>query len=190
MPLEINFELSDEDLEFLKSKALAAAEQAMKQSEEALLAATKDAFKNMKKGETPGFVSERADKLQMMIDMLEDTKWRMTGEDRERVLKAIAYFAEPEDLIPDSIPGLGFLDDAIMIELIVRELKHEIEAYQDFLSALAKGRVEESKDGQMTSEEWVEHKRLEMQERMERRRRRRRRGGAGPEPKHSPFALY
>ncbi len=27
---------------------------------------------------------------------------------------------------------LGFLDDAIMVELCVRDLKHEIEAYRDF----------------------------------------------------------
>ena len=48
------------------------------------------------------------------------------------MLNALAYFAEPDDLIPDQIPGLGFLDDAIMVELVVRELRHEIEAYEDF----------------------------------------------------------
>ena len=64
--------------------------------------------------------------------MLSDIEWRLPHQDATRVLNALAYFAEPEDLIPDHIPGLGFLDDAIMIELVVRELKHELEAYRDF----------------------------------------------------------
>ena len=39
---------------------------------------------------------------------------------------------DPEDIIPDDIPGIGMLDDAVMIELVFRELRHEIEAYEDF----------------------------------------------------------
>ena len=67
-----------------------------------------------------------------MIRMLTDHEWRLPQKDTVRVLNALAYFSEPEDLIPDHIPGLGFLDDAIMIELVVRELRHEIDAYEDF----------------------------------------------------------
>ena len=51
---------------------------------------------------------------------------------RSHVVQGITYFAEPEDMNPDKVPVLGFLDDAIMVELIVRELKHDIEAYEDF----------------------------------------------------------
>ena len=31
----------------------------------------------------------------------------------ESILGALVYFCDPEDLIPDNIPGLGYLDDAI-----------------------------------------------------------------------------
>ena len=48
------------------------------------------------------------------------------------LLGALVYFTDPEDLIPDSVPGLGFLDDAIYVELIIRELKAEIDSYEEF----------------------------------------------------------
>ena len=81
---------------------------------------------------TPGFILERIERLHLMIEMLTDLDWRLPHQEAKRVLNALAYFTEPEDLIPDHIPGLGYLDDAIMIELVVRELKHEMEAYRDF----------------------------------------------------------
>ena len=48
------------------------------------------------------------------------------------MLSGLAYLCDPEDLIPDDIPGIGMLDDAVMIELVFRELRHELEAYEDF----------------------------------------------------------
>jgi len=105
-----------------------------------------------------------------MIQMLSDVEWRLPHKDATRVLSALAYFAEPEDLIPDSIPGLGFLDDAIMIELVVRELKHEVEAYQDFREY----RERMEKDGNKSSRaSWLDARRKELQDRMHRRRGRR-----------------
>ena len=48
------------------------------------------------------------------------------------MLAALAYFSNPEDLIPDHIPGLGFLDDAIMVKFIEEEFKHELWGYRKF----------------------------------------------------------
>jgi len=56
--------------------------------------------------------------LEQLIQMLRDDEWRLEGRDRARILDALAYFVDPEDLIPDRLPGIGYLDDAIMVELI------------------------------------------------------------------------
>jgi hypothetical protein len=64
--------------------------------------------------------------------MLEDEEWQLPDTERARVHPALAYFCEPCDLIPDHVTALGFLDDAIMVELVVEELRHELEAYDDF----------------------------------------------------------
>ena len=65
--------------------------------------------------------------------MLTDPDWQLGDGERSPVLAALAYVCDPEDIIPDDIPGIGLLDDAVMIELVFRELRHEIEAYEDFL---------------------------------------------------------
>ncbi|MEZ4293271.1 MAG: hypothetical protein R3E53_23125 [Myxococcota bacterium] len=46
----------------------------------------------------------RIAQLGKLTDMLEDADWRLEGEDRKRVLNALAYFADPDDLIPDRCP--------------------------------------------------------------------------------------
>lgn len=51
---------------------------------------------------------------------------------RERVVVALSYFAEPQDLIPDNVPGLGFLDDALLAELVIEELEPDVAGYREF----------------------------------------------------------
>jgi uncharacterized membrane protein YkvA (DUF1232 family) len=68
-------------------------------------------------------------------------------------------------MIPDRLPGIGNLDDAIMVELIAQELKHEIKAYEDFCE-FRKTRPE-SKDVDK-----LETRRKALQARMRRRSRR------------------
>ena len=109
-----------------------------------------------------------------MIAMVHDAGWALPEEDKNRVLSALTYFADPKDVIPDTVPVLGFLDDAIMIELCVRELKHELDAYDDFCDyrrAEAKRRGENVDSLTMARAEWLEGRRLELQDRMHRRRR-------------------
>ena len=70
-------------------------------------------------------------------------------------------------IVPDDVPTLGFLDDAIMIELLIRELKHELEAYDDFYAyreELDEGEDISDRDARLS------RKRESLFERMRRRR--------------------
>ena len=41
---------------------------------------------------------------------------------RQKILFALQYFIDPDDEIPDSIPKLGFLDDAVVVRWIVDDI--------------------------------------------------------------------
>lgn len=171
MGLRVSFELDDEDLKHFELVMREARRTAARLTPEDIVAAAESLFSKLTAGEAPGFIFSRLQKLRLMIRMISDVDWRLPHEDTARILNALAYFAEPDDLIPDDIPGLGFLDDAIMVELVVRELHHEIEAYRDFCDFRQTSR-EEDDSRDVSREAWLDSRREELQSRMRRRRKR------------------
>ena len=132
MALTLNFELSDRDLEHFQAAQAKAREAAQGKSESEIIDCANQLLVDAQKMQIPGFILDRLLRLDDLIAMLRDEAWSLDDGDRERVVSALTYFCDPEDVIPDRVEVLGFLDDAIMIELAVRELTHEIEAYDDF----------------------------------------------------------
>lgn len=181
MGLRVSFELDDEDLKHFRLIMREARKAAVRLAPEEIVASAEALLAQIGESKVPGFIRERLDKLKIMIQMLKDHEWRLPGAESTRVLNALAYFAEPEDLIPDHIPGVGLLDDAIMIELVVRELKHEIEAYSDFCNFRSRQQPKpgiKRKTSDLSRDQWLARRRDELQSRM---RRRRKRGGDGPD---------
>ena len=164
--MKISFELSDKDLRYFRSVLKKVRTGRSADNEDVILGEARGLLEEVKSTNTPEFVRTRIAQLSKLIDMLEDADWRLEGADRKRVLNALAYFADPDDLIPDRVPGLGYLDDAIMVELVVQDLKHEIEAFDAFVEF----RKEKRKERSATPEN-LEKRRKNLQGRMRRRRR-------------------
>jgi len=187
MSLRITLEFTEKDLEHFRSLARQAVATTDKLSRDEIIAGARELLKEVDENVEADYIGSRLGQLQILIDMLEDDGWGLQDVGRKRVLSALAYFNNPEDLIPDHIPGLGFLDDAIMVELLCRELKPEIDAYRDFVSyrsAAAKRKgVEES---ELNRADFIKNREQALLSRM----RRRRRGGAGGRGGKSPFSLF
>jgi uncharacterized membrane protein YkvA (DUF1232 family) len=84
---------------------------------------------------TPSFVIAAIDVLTDLVDLIQDEEYAAPTRVRNGVLAGLAYFSNPDDLIPDHIPGLGFLDDAIMVKFVEDEFKHELWGYRKFRKA-------------------------------------------------------
>jgi len=188
--MKVTFELSDRDLLYFRDCLKRVRGGARSADERVVVAGASRLVKDVLEGVVPEFVRERILKLDQLIRMLQDKEWRLEGDDRARVLNALAYFVDPDDLIPDKLPGIGYLDDAIMVELVVQELRHEIEAYDDFCAFRTRARKERSLDGGE-----LESRRVALQSRMRRRRMRERasrrtRRGSERARGRSPIGLW
>jgi uncharacterized membrane protein YkvA (DUF1232 family) len=190
MPLKVTFELSDKDLRYFRKLMQDARKTAHTADESSISKAAQQLLEHVKVSDAPQCVKDLLFKIQPMIEMLGDEEWRLKGEDRKRVLSALAYFNEPHDLIPDHVPGFGFMDDAIMVQLVVHELRPELDAYDDFCAHRKAQTKQRGREAPEQREQWIAVKRDALQARMRRRRRARGRRPRGAQSTRAPFRLW
>ena len=187
MSLHISFRLSQSDLEYFSGVMQQARENTRGISEQQVIESAKQVLEKVNQSDSIDFIRDHMGQLDTLISMALDEGWGLIEEDRERVLAALSYFSEPHDLIPDDTPGLGFLDDAIMIEIVCKALEHEIQAYREFLVfrvGESNRRGDEAPEVQRA--DWLEQRRQQLHTRM----RRRRDGQAASNKTKSPFSLF
>ena len=173
MSLSLNFELNDRDLEHFKSAMTASRKAAEGKSDEEIIASAGGLLADAQKTHIPDFILNRLLRLDDMIAMLRDEAWALEPDDRSRVLSALVYFNNPNDVIADSVPVLGYLDDAVMIEMCVRDLQHELDSYDDFCDFRQRQAERLGLDpAKVGRADWLGGRREELVDRMHQRRER------------------
>ena len=174
MPLDITFTLSDDDLarfQAIVDKARTTVEDDI--AAEHIEQAARELLRQTQETELPEFISARMSKLSLVIDMINDEEWNLSEDERRHVLSALAYLCDPDALIPDHLPGIGFLADALYAEIVLGELRDEISLYEEFCAfrqaeeGRRKARGESVKIGR---DEWLADKRATLHAKMRKRR--------------------
>lgn len=170
MPIQISFELSDSDLEHFRTLMKKAQEKASKYSPDEVLQKARAVTRDMESNNLPDFVRIRMQSLETLIDAYEDPEWQMPDEEKNEILTSLAYFSEPHDLVPDEIPGLGYVDDAIMIELAIQDLSLDLDAYKQFCQYRSTEEKRRGSESKVNRDSWLDAKRSELRSSMRRNR--------------------
>ncbi|MEO0574989.1 MAG: YkvA family protein [Pseudomonadota bacterium] len=164
MTIVVKIKISNKDIRELRKAMQNARDTIASADEQDILEAARSLLDEFDTRNAPDFVRERVPRLVAMTDMLEDKDWALPKRQREKILAALVYFGDPDDLIPDDVPGLGLLDDAIIIELLLMELQHVIEAYRDFCryrSSLMKTVPADIREQRLEKRRWALHGRMQ-----------------------------
>jgi len=130
---KVSFTLDEQDANYFRNLYRTARKHASEEDEPKVVREVKKLIAAVRESpRVPSFVAEATRTLEDLMEMLEDEDYDLPRTVKKQALGALAYFANPQDVIPDHIPGLGFLDDAIMIKFVEDEFKHELWAYRQF----------------------------------------------------------
>jgi uncharacterized membrane protein YkvA (DUF1232 family) len=133
--MEITLRLDDQDIADFRAGLARARALARSIDECDAVDAAKASLDQLPIAEAPGYVRRQLARVQRLIAMLEDEAFGLPQPARGEVVAALVYLGDPDDLIPDGRAVVGLLDDAIMIELVMRELSPILAAWDEFVAA-------------------------------------------------------
>lgn len=170
MSIQINLELSDSDLSHFRELMKTAIENAKRLPADEVIVKARALCSEMESASVPDFVTQRLVSLERLIDALSDEEWQLPEDEKAEILTSLAYFCEPSDLVPDNIPGLGYLDDAIMIELVLQDMSLDLEAYEQFCSFRKSEEKRRGNDSATNRDSWLAAQRTELRSNMRRKK--------------------
>jgi uncharacterized membrane protein YkvA (DUF1232 family) len=79
-------------------------------------------------------IARRLSRLAELEAMRADAGFALDADAGARIRELLAYVERGDDLIPDDVPVVGQLDDAILADLLLRELGPALGDYADYLA--------------------------------------------------------
>lgn len=127
-----NYEVDPERLAYFNAVLQEISTGAPGLSMDQIITAARRVLSRYREGQRPAFVESRLQALQRLEEMAANAGWDMAIDDRRRISRLRAYVKEPEGLLPDALPVIGQLDDALLIDIALQVLRDELADYEDF----------------------------------------------------------
>ena len=70
------------------------------------------------------------DDFMLLYDMVTDKEFKINKRAYIAIAGALAYVILPIDIIPDFIPGVGFIDDIFVVGVVMKSISDEIERFK------------------------------------------------------------
>ena len=134
--------------------------------EDNILESMHGTLNKLNKSNDQNYVKKHLATLENLVQMLSDNEWKMASNERHYILSALQYLIDEDDVIPDNIPGVGLLDDCIMIDIVEEKLKVKLQAYNEFKYAASIYAFNKK----YSTNDWSQTKRMEADSRLRHRR--------------------
>lgn len=113
---------------------------------------------------TPACIGQRMRRVVAAARMVADATWRAANDAIDTAGLVLGYVRGADDLIPDRLPRIGRLDDAIVVDAAWPRLAGEVADYVDFrrlqrLEAALRG--VDSRSFRFTREDWEQARQAE-----------------------------
>lgn len=72
--------------------------------------------------------------IRLLFRMLRDGSFHLSWASRGMILAALLYFVMPIDATPDVLPLVGYLDDSVVVGMVIKRLASEIDRYKSHIS--------------------------------------------------------
>lgn len=82
-------------------------------------------------GESP-FIRSRMRRAAEMRAMAADAVWPLDATAAKRIAELLAYIDDARGLIRDDVPHVGLLDDALLVDIALDNLRDELDDYAEF----------------------------------------------------------
>lgn len=91
------------------------------------------------------WVGEMVERVRTLWDMLFDREFSIDWKTRALIAASLLYFVLPIDLTPDFIPGIGYIDDALVLATLWRLIQEKIDEYIEFVGGATPKRLRRPK---------------------------------------------
>lgn len=99
-------------------------------------AANKGAMKLERLGSAPEGLEDLWQDLHIMVTLCQDYARKdyqdISWGHIQRIAGAVSYFVSPFDLIPDTIPKIGYKDDAMVIKAALKKTRDDFDRYRQW----------------------------------------------------------